>query len=73
MGKNKSMKQKTDAFTKRLYATELYKVANDLRRAVFVNHGQPDEIMKVATEALRLVRIIDNPILDKNENPTQNP
>lgn len=57
---------------KRAKANELYKIANDLRRAVFVNGGQPDDIMKVAQEALRLVRIIDNPILDeqKNDNET---
>lgn len=49
---------------KKKYANELYKVANDLRRAVFVNGGQPDEIMKIAQDALRLIRIIDNPILE---------
>lgn len=57
----------SNAFTtrQRQYAPELYKVANDLRRAVFVDGGNPDDIMKVATEALRLVRLIDNPILEK--------
>jgi len=57
---------KSNALTRRKqqYAIELYKVANDLRRAVFVNGSYPDDIMKVATEALRIVRLIDNPILE---------
>lgn len=59
------MSKKINALDKRKreYANELYKVANDLRRAIFVNGGQPDEIMKVAQDALRIVRIIDNPII----------
>jgi hypothetical protein len=66
------MKQKLNALElrKRAKANELYKVANDLRRAIFVNGGQPDDIMKVAQDALRIIRIIDNPILDKNEKTT---
>lgn len=64
---------KSSALTerKKQYAVELYKVANDLRMAVFVNGGNPDDIMKVATEALRLTRIIDNPILGNTNTKTK--
>lgn len=59
------MKHNALDLRKRAHANELYKVANDLRRCIFVNGGQPDDVMKVAQAALRIVRIIDNPILDK--------
>jgi hypothetical protein len=58
MPKTKSLKQrKVDR------VEDLYGIVNELRRVVFVKGGQPDDIMAVATKALRIVRQIDNPII----------
>lgn len=51
-------------------AAEMYAVLDDLRRVMFVNGGHPDEVMRVATDALRLVRVIDLDLDTTTSPPT---
>lgn len=58
MNKKKSLKQR-----KIDQAEDMYDIVNELQRTIFVKGGQPDDIIAIATKALRVIRQIDNPII----------
>lgn len=51
---NKSLKSR-----KRDNAEEMYAILNEFRRVIYVEGGDPDAIMNVASKALAIIRKID--------------